>query len=67
MKYADYVYEILVRECDGMGYPDGEKMPLTIQNELGICVIMPVFIHDGTRRESCDRRGLTSRNLQHPL
>ena len=33
-------------------HPDGEKMPLTIRNELGICVIMPVFIHDGEPDES---------------
>lgn len=33
-------------------HPDGEKMPLTIQNELGICIVMPVFIHDGEPDES---------------
>lgn len=26
-------------------HPDGEKMPLTIQNKLGICMIMPVYLH----------------------
>ena len=29
-------------------HPDGEKMPLTIQNDLGIAVIMPVWIKDDT-------------------
>lgn len=33
-------------------HPDGEKMPLTIQNSLGICMIMPVFMHDGEPDES---------------
>ena len=28
-------------------YPDGERMPLTIQTGNGICMIMPVFLHDG--------------------
>lgn len=28
-------------------HPDGEKMPLTIQNSLGFCIIMPVYLHDG--------------------
>lgn len=32
-------------------HPDGEKMPLTIQNELGMCIIMPVFMHDGVPNE----------------
>lgn len=27
-------------------HPYGEKMPLTIQNDLGFCIIMPVYIHD---------------------
>ena len=33
-------------------HPDGEKMPLTIQTELGLCMIMPVFMHDGQPDES---------------
>lgn len=32
-------------------HPDGEKMPLTIQNELGMCIIMPVFMYDGVPNE----------------
>lgn len=28
-------------------HPDGEKMPMTIQTSLGMCMIMPVFMHDG--------------------
>ena len=28
-------------------HPDGEKKPLTIKNDIGICVIMPVYFHDG--------------------
>lgn len=28
-------------------HPDGEKMPLTITNDLGLCIIMPVYMHDG--------------------
>ena len=31
---------------------DGERMPLTIQNDLGICIIMPVFIHNGEPDEN---------------
>ena len=27
-------------------HPDGEKMPLTIQNRIGICMIMPVYLYD---------------------
>ena len=27
-------------------HPDGERMPLTIKNEIGLCMIMPVFLHD---------------------
>lgn len=27
-------------------HPDGERMPLTIKNNIGICVIMPVYLHD---------------------
>lgn len=28
-------------------HPDGERMPLTIQNSIGICMIMPIiFYHD---------------------
>lgn len=33
-------------------HPDGEKMPMTIQTDLGICMIMPVFMHDGQPDES---------------
>lgn len=33
-------------------HPDGEKMPLTIQTEFGICMLMPVFMHDGEPDES---------------
>ena len=28
-------------------HPDGERKPLTIKNDIGICVIMPVYFHDG--------------------
>lgn len=28
-------------------HPDGEKMPLTIKNDIGVCIIMPVFMRDG--------------------
>lgn len=28
-------------------HPDGEKMPMTIQTELGFAMIMPVFMHYG--------------------
>ena len=31
---------------------DGERMPLTIQNDLGICIIMPVFMHNGEPDEN---------------
>lgn len=33
-------------------HPDGEKMPLTIQNEFGICMLMPVFMRTGEPNES---------------
>lgn len=33
-------------------HPDGEKMPLTFQTELGISMVMPVFMHDGEPDES---------------
>lgn len=33
-------------------HPDGERMPLTIQNDIGICMIMPVFMHNGEPDES---------------
>lgn len=49
----DATYGIINNREPAMTYhPDGEKMPLTIQNELGICVIMPVFMHDGEPDES---------------
>lgn len=49
----DATYGIINNGEPAMTYhPDGEKMPLTIQNELGICVIMPVFMHDGEPDES---------------
>lgn len=49
----DATYGIIDDGEPAMTYhPDGEKMPLTIQNELGICVIMPVFMHDGEPDES---------------
>ena len=28
-------------------HPDGEKMPLTIQNDIGMNIIMLVFMHNG--------------------
>ena len=28
-------------------HPDGEKMPLTIQNDIDMNIIMPVFMHNG--------------------
>lgn len=28
-------------------HPYGEKMPLTIKNDIGLCIIMPVYMHDG--------------------
>lgn len=33
-------------------HPDGEKMPLTIQTNFGICMIMPVFMREGEPDES---------------
>lgn len=33
-------------------HPDGDRMPLTIQNELGICVIMPVKFYMGDPEQS---------------
>lgn len=33
-------------------HPAGEKKPLTIKNDIGVCVIMPVFMHDGAPDES---------------
>lgn len=34
-------------------HPDGERKPLTIKNDLGICMIMPVFI-DGEPSEDIE-------------
>ena len=49
----DISYGIINNGKPAMTYhPDGEKMPLTIQNELGICMLMPVFMHDGEPDES---------------
>ena len=49
----DITYGIINNGEPAMTYhPDGEKMPLTIQNDLGICMIMPVFMHDGEPDES---------------
>ena len=28
-------------------HPDGEKQPLTFQNDIGFGIVMPVFMHDG--------------------
>lgn len=33
-------------------HPAGEKKPLTIQNDIGICVIMPIFFHGWEPDES---------------
>lgn len=44
----DISYGIINDGKQAMTYhPDGEKMPLTIQTELGVCMLMPVFMHDG--------------------
>lgn len=49
----DATYGIINNGEPAMTYhPDGEKMALTIQNELGICVIMPVFMHSGEPDEN---------------
>lgn len=36
-------------------HPDGERMPLTIQTSLGICVIMPVKFYIGEPKEEDGR------------
>lgn len=33
-------------------HPDGKKQPLTIQTSIGICMIMPVYMHSGEPDES---------------
>ena len=43
----DISHEIINNGEPVMTYhPDGERMPLTIENDIGISIIMPVFIHD---------------------
>ena len=43
----DISYEIINDGEPSITYhPDGERMPLTIENDIGISIIMPVFIHD---------------------
>lgn len=32
-------------------HPYGEKMPLTIQTDIGLCMLMPVYMHDGEPSE----------------
>lgn len=32
-------------------HPDGERMPLTIQNDIGMCMVMPVKYAHGTKPE----------------
>lgn len=56
MLYDDTYYKIglidisysIINDGDlAMTYhPYGEKMPLTIQTSLGLCIIMPVFMHN---------------------
>ena len=49
----DATYGIINNGEPAMTYhPDGEKTPLTIQNDLGFCIIMPVFMHAGKPDES---------------
>lgn len=48
----DATYSIIDDGKEAMVYhPDGPKQPLTIENSLGICMIMPVFMHDGKPNE----------------
>ena len=49
----DITYGIINDGEPAMTYHlDGERMPLTIQNDLGICIIMPVFMHNGEPDEN---------------
>ena len=44
----DISYGILNDGKPAMTYhPDEEKMPLIIQNDIGMSIIMPVFMHNG--------------------
>ena len=44
----DMTYGLINDGKEAMVYhPDGERKPLTIKNDIGICVIMPVYFHDG--------------------
>ena len=48
----DISYGILNDGKPAMTYhPDGEKMPLTIQNDIGMSIIIPVFMHNGESDE----------------
>lgn len=42
----DITYSIIDVGSESMTYhPDGERQPLTIQTDLGFCIIMPVYFH----------------------
>ena len=44
---VDMSYRIIDTGEEAMVYyPDGKKMPMTIQTDLGFCMIMPVWIKD---------------------
>lgn len=44
----DISYGIIDNGGEAMTYhPDGARMPLTIQTDIGFCLIMPVFMHNG--------------------
>lgn len=48
----DASYRIIDNGGVAMTYhPYGEKMPLTIQTDIGLCMIMPVYMHDGEPSE----------------
>lgn len=45
---TDATFSIIDNGEEAMTYhPYGEKQPLTIQTDIGFCVIMPVYMHDG--------------------
>ena len=48
----DATYSIIDNGEIAMTYhPDGERMPLTIKNDIGMCMIMPVKYEDGVDPE----------------
>lgn len=49
----DATYSIIDNGEIAMTYhPDGERMPLTIKNDIGMCMIMPVKYEDGVDPEA---------------